>query len=351
MPVAGGDDRRRRPRRRSARDFARSARQCLLRLANRRRRRGRCGVRRRGPCRRAAISTITASSPTRWSRAASLGFGTRIAAGTRPMSRARASMRRATTPPARSALPPAAVRFVAPDVGGGFGAKNFIYPEHVLILWAAKRVGRPVKWIATRSEVFLADHQARDHTAEAALALDADGRFLGLARRQRRQCRRLSGQRRRGADLPVRPSAGHGLPHSGDRASRSLACLTNTAPIGVTRGPGFAEAVNIIERLIDKAARQCGFDRAELRRRNMVPAAAMPVTNAFGNTVDSGAFPRPSTVRWRAADIAGFPARRRESEARGLSARARLCLSHQGDRRLAAPRMSTSASRRTAPCR
>jgi len=77
-------------------------------------------------------------------------------------------------------VPPAAVRFIAPDVGGGFGAKNFIYPEHVLILWAARRVGRPVKWIATRSEVFLADHQARDHWAEAALALDAEGRFLAL---------------------------------------------------------------------------------------------------------------------------------------------------------------------------
>ena len=77
-------------------------------------------------------------------------------------------------------VPPAAVRFIAPDVGGGFGAKNFIYPEHVLTLWAAKRVGRPVKWIATRSEVFVADHQARDQCAAAALALDADGRFLAL---------------------------------------------------------------------------------------------------------------------------------------------------------------------------
>ena len=75
---------------------------------------------------------------------------------------------------------PAAVRFIAPDVGGGFGAKNFIYPEHVLILWAARRVGRPIKWVASRSEVFLADHQARDHLAEATLALDAEGRFLGL---------------------------------------------------------------------------------------------------------------------------------------------------------------------------
>ena len=77
-------------------------------------------------------------------------------------------------------VPPGAVRFVAPDVGGGFGAKNFIYPEHVLILWAAKRVGRPVKWIASRGEGFLSDHQARDHQAAAALALDPQGRFLGL---------------------------------------------------------------------------------------------------------------------------------------------------------------------------
>jgi aerobic carbon-monoxide dehydrogenase large subunit len=77
-------------------------------------------------------------------------------------------------------VPPVALRFVALDVGGGFGAKNFVYPEHVLTLWAAKRVGRPVKWIAPRSEVFLGDHQARDQLAEAALALDADGRFLAL---------------------------------------------------------------------------------------------------------------------------------------------------------------------------
>jgi carbon-monoxide dehydrogenase large subunit len=93
---------------------------------------------------------------------------------------------------------------------------------------------------------------------------------------------------------------------------------TNTAPIGVTRGPGFAEAVNIIERLIDHAARQCGFDRAELRRINMVSAAVMPATNAVGNTVDSGAFAETLDRAFERADVAGFPARRRESEARGL---------------------------------
>jgi carbon-monoxide dehydrogenase large subunit len=215
-------------------------------------------------------------------------------------------------------VPPAAVRFVAPDVGGGFGAKNFIYPEHVLVPWAARRVGRPVKWIATRSEGFLSDHQARDHQADAALALDANGRFLAL---------RVTSVANVGAYLV---SAGgvqtfqyvH-LPGTVYRIPaielRITGVLTNTAPVGVTRGPGFAEAVNIVERLIDRAACQCGFDRAELRRINMVPAAAMPVTNAFGNTVDSGAFAETFDRALAAADVAGFAARRRESEGRGSS--------------------------------
>ena len=212
---------------------------------------------------------------------------------------------------------PTAVRFVAPDVGGGFGAKNFIYPEHVLTPWAAKRVGRPVKWIASRSEVFLADHQARDHVADAALALDAEGRFLAL---------RVSSLANVGAYMV---SAGgvqtfqyvH-LPGTVYRIPaidlQVAGVLTNTAPIGVTRGPGFAEAVNIIERLIDVAARRFGFERAELRRINMIPATAMPTTNAVGNTVDSGAFAETFDQALTRADIEGFAMRRRDSEARGL---------------------------------
>jgi carbon-monoxide dehydrogenase large subunit len=214
-------------------------------------------------------------------------------------------------------VPPRAVRFVAPDVGGGFGAKNFIYPEHALTLWAARRVGRPVKWIAARSEGFLSDHQARDHYAEAALALAADGRFLAL---------RVKSAANVGAYLvsaggvqtfqyPHLPGTVYRIPAIDLQIG---AVLTNTAPIGVTRGPGFAESVNIIERLIDKAARQCGFDRAELRRINMIPAAAMPMTNAFGNTVDSGAFEQTFDRALVAADVGGFPERRRESEAREL---------------------------------
>jgi carbon-monoxide dehydrogenase large subunit len=156
-------------------------------------------------------------------------------------------------------VPRDAIRFVAPDVGGGFGAKNFIYPEHVLTLWAARRVGRPVKWIATRSEGFLSDHQARDQCAEAALALAADGRFLAL---------RVGSAANVGAYLVsaggVQTFQYAHLPGTVYRIPaidmQIAAVLTNTAPIGVTRGPGFAESVNIIERLIDKAAQLCGFD-------------------------------------------------------------------------------------------
>ncbi len=214
-------------------------------------------------------------------------------------------------------VPPTMVRLIAPDVGGGFGAKNFTYPEHVLIPWAAKRVGRPVKWIATRGEGFLSDHQARDHVAEAALALDPDGRILAL---------RVKSTANAGAYLVSAggvqtfqyvhlPGTVYRIPAMELQVS---VVLTNTVPIGVTRGPGFAEAVNTIERLIDKAARQCGFDRVKLRRINMVAPEAMPMKNAFGNTVDSGTFPQTLDRALLAADVGGFSARRRESETRGL---------------------------------
>jgi aerobic carbon-monoxide dehydrogenase large subunit len=211
---------------------------------------------------------------------------------------------------------PAAVRFVAPDVGGGFGAKNFIYPEHVLILWAAKQVGRPVKWIATRAEAFLADHQARDQIAEAALALDAQGRFLALHVKSTANAGAylVSAGGVQTVQYAFLPGTIYRIPAV---ALEIAGVSTNTAPIGVTRGPGYAEAVNIIERLIDRAAQECGFDRAELRRRNMVPAAAMPMTNAVGNRVDSGDFPATFERALARADVAGFAARRRESAAEG----------------------------------
>ncbi|CAN5913550.1 xanthine dehydrogenase family protein molybdopterin-binding subunit [soil metagenome] len=212
---------------------------------------------------------------------------------------------------------PKDVRFIAPDVGGGFGAKNFAYVEHALILWAARRTGRPVKWIASRSEVFLSDHAARDMAAEASLALDASGTFLAL---------KVASLDNLGAYMA---GAGGGVQtyqyiHLQGTVYRIpaialhiVAVLSNTAPIGVTRGPGFAETVNILERLIDAAAQQTGIDRAELRRRNMVPADAMPMTNAFGFEVDSGTFAETLDGALARADRQGFAARRRQSENAG----------------------------------
>jgi len=212
-------------------------------------------------------------------------------------------------------VPPTAVRFVAPDVGGGFGAKNFLYAEHALIPWAARRVGRPVKWIATRTEVFLSDHQARDHLSYAELALDADGRMLAL---------RVESDANIGAYMAG--GAGglqtfqyvhlqgtvYAIPAI---AIHGRAVLTNTTPIGVTRCPGFAETTNIMERLIDAAARQTGIDRADLRRRNFV--SAMPMTNAFGFQVDSGTFRETFDRALALADLPGFHARRTDSAGRG----------------------------------
>jgi carbon-monoxide dehydrogenase large subunit len=227
-------------------------------------------------------------------------------------------MRRATMPPARSASSRTGCASSRPMSAAGFGAKNFIYPEHVLIPWVAKRVGRPVKWIAGRGEVFLADHQGRDHQAEAQLALDTEGHFLAL---------RVTSVANLGAYLSgsaggVQTFQYAFLPGTVYRIPAVeliiAAVFTNTAPIGVLRGPGYGEAVNIMERLVDAAARHCGFDRAELRRINMIPAAAMPVTNAFGNRIDSGAFPETLDRALVAADVSGFAARRRNSEGRGL---------------------------------
>jgi carbon-monoxide dehydrogenase large subunit len=212
-------------------------------------------------------------------------------------------------------VPASAVRFVAPDVGGGFGAKNFLYAEHALIPWAARRLGRPVKWIATRSEVFQSDHQARDHTAHAELALDEEGRFLAL---------RIESDANLGAYLVggmggvqlnqyvILQGSAYAIPAI---ALRVRAVVSNTTPVGVTRCPGFGEAINILERLIDQAAREGGFDRVALRRRNFV--AGTPMRSAFGTPIDSGRFRETLDAALAAADLPGFAARRADSARRG----------------------------------
>lgn len=212
---------------------------------------------------------------------------------------------------------PAEVRVIAPDVGGGFGAKNFFYAEHALIPWAARRLGRPVKWVASRTEVFLSDHQARDHESVAELAVDAEGRFLAL---------RVESDANIGAWL-TGGGAGiqanqyvhlQGTVYAIPAIALTIrVVLTNTPPVGVTRSPGFAETINLTERLVDAAARQCGFDPAALRRLNFVPEHAMPMTNALGFQVDSGRFRACLDRALAAADLPGFAARRTESEGRG----------------------------------
>jgi carbon-monoxide dehydrogenase large subunit len=216
------------------------------------------------------------------------------------------------------AVEPGDVRFVAPDVGGGFGTRNFPYPEYPLVAWAARQLNRPVKWAASRTEGFLSDHQARDHHSSAQLALDSEGRFLAM---------RAVSVANLGAYLVASmgvvetvlyahlPGTVYRIPAI---ALDIKATLTNTTPNGVTRAPGYAEANMVIERLIDTAARQCGFDPAALRRLNMAPREAMPFTNALGETVDSGAFADTLDMALERADVAGYAARKRESEARGM---------------------------------
>ena len=212
----------------------------------------------------------------------------------------------------------ALVRFIAPDVGGGFGSKNFCYTEYGLIAWMSKQLRRPVKWIASRSEGFLSDHQGRDHQSEVQLALGKDGKFLAL---------KVMSYANLGAYLVGSaggvqvvqyanlPGTVYNVPFI---ELKILGVLTNTTPIGVFRGPGYAEANLIIERIIDKAAHQCGFDRAELRRMNMYKANDMPFTNALGGVVDSGNFREVLNKALKKADYAGFNARKKKTELNGL---------------------------------
>ncbi len=211
---------------------------------------------------------------------------------------------------------PAKVRFIAPDVGGGFGVKNFAYPEMALLCWAGKVAGRPVKWVNGRNDSFVSDHQARDNDARAELALDADGNFTAL----RVWSRGNLGAYLTGSMARIYTEQFVKLP-GGPYALPTLyadvgAVYTNTVPTGVMRGPGFGEFANIMERLVDLAAAETGRDPAALRRQNMVAEAAMPFTNAVGAVIDSGHFARNvESAMARASD--GYGARKAASEASG----------------------------------
>ena len=212
---------------------------------------------------------------------------------------------------------PAEFRLVNGDIGGGFGMKTGLTPEDALVCYAARKLGRPVKWRAERSEEFLAAHMARDQHYSAALALDRDGRILAL---------RMEMLANIGA-VPVGSSAMIPLAMVAKVATsayrvpvvdyRVKGVLTNTMATGAYRGAGRPEGNYLIERLIEKAAREMGIDRVELRRRNLLTPEELPYKTHVGETYDSGDFARMLQGALRAADWAGFGKRKSESAQRG----------------------------------
>ncbi len=212
---------------------------------------------------------------------------------------------------------PEQVRVVTPDVGGGFGMKLYLYAEYALCAFAARAVGRPVKWTSERTEAFLSDTHGRDNITLGELALDAQGKFLALRTRNHANM---------GAYLstfaPFIPTgAGTKVLASiyGFQAIHAhvLGVLTNTVPVDAYRGAGRPESNYLVERLIDTAAKEMGIDRIELRRRNIVGQGAMPYTTAMGQRYDSGDFNQVLDAALAKADWAGFAGRAAASAARG----------------------------------
>jgi carbon-monoxide dehydrogenase large subunit len=213
-------------------------------------------------------------------------------------------------------IPEAELRLVTGDIGGSYGLRGSIYPEIILMLWAARRVGRPVKWTQTRNEAHISDDDARDNIVDASLALDKDGKFLGVRIRSYGNLGAFVSFR--GAMPPV-VNIGTVV---GTYATPALhvaisGMLTNTHCTSPYRGAGRPEASYMIERLIDIAADQIGIDPAELRRRNTIPPEKMPYKTPLTFTYDSGHFEENLDRTMKLADWNGFEARRREAAKRG----------------------------------
>ncbi len=208
------------------------------------------------------------------------------------------------------------LRLITPNVGGGFGMKAFVYPEHALVVWASRKLKRPVKWQEDRSEGFVSDNQGRDHATRAELALDKRGRFLGL---------RVSILANIGAYLspfgsfvPTRSTdLVSGLYAIGAIHINVKGVCTNTVPVCAYRGAGRPEAAYLLERLVDAAARELGKSPDAIRRVNFVPAAAMPYTSATKLVLDSGEFEKIMDRCMVEAEWSSFAKRRRLSERDG----------------------------------
>jgi carbon-monoxide dehydrogenase large subunit len=213
-------------------------------------------------------------------------------------------------------IPESQFRLITGDIGGSYGLRGSVYPEIILMLWAAKRAGRPVKWLATRNEAHISDDDARDNIVDAAMALDQDGKFLGV---------RIRSFGNLGAYLSFRgampPVVNIGTV-VGTYTTPALhvavsGMLTNTHCTSPYRGAGRPEASYMIERLIDIAADELEIDPAELRRRNTIPPQAMPYKTPLVFTYDSGRFEENLTRVMKLADWSGFETRRKEAAKRG----------------------------------
>jgi carbon-monoxide dehydrogenase large subunit len=207
-------------------------------------------------------------------------------------------------------------RVVAPDVGGGFGMKGGTYPEDAMVVWASRKICRPVKWVAERSEGLQSDSQARDCISVASLALDAKGKFIGL---------KIETDFAQGAYLTSSAGVPSGLGSLAYTNCYDIPAAhvlyrhvyTNTVPMGPYRGAGKPEAVYLMERLVDTAAREMKIDPAELRRRNYIKPASVPYKTPFTAVHDSANYEAVMDKALHAADYEGFAARRKETQKNG----------------------------------
>jgi carbon-monoxide dehydrogenase large subunit len=212
-------------------------------------------------------------------------------------------------------LPESRVRVIAPDVGGGFGSKIFLYPEETALVWASKRVGRPIKWTAERSESFLVDAHGRDHATTAELAMDEKGNFLAL---------RVKTIANMGAYLSTFASSVPTILYAtllaGQYKTPAIyaevkAVFTNTAPVDAYRGAGRPEATYVVERVVEQAARDMGMDPTAIRRQNFV--TEFPYATPVGLTYDTGNYAAHLDKAKELADVAGFADRKAQSQANG----------------------------------
>lgn len=214
-------------------------------------------------------------------------------------------------------IPREKLRVVAPDVGGGFGGKNQVQPEHALVMHAARELGRPVKWVSTRQEAFLTDGQGRDQNTLVQLALDEDLRFTAL---KIETVANIGGWV--STNGPVVPTVATASVMGGAYDIPAVyydvrAAFTNTVPTDAYRGAGRPEACYLLERVVEKAARELGVDALELRRRNFIRPEQLPYQASLGHLIDSGRFEELMDRAIAASDLDGFAARKADSEKRG----------------------------------